>query len=109
VRSKIELNVSNTLAYAQSLIELNRIEKATLSLEELNLQHLVSHAREWIYVQAQRENIRIEFDCDSETKEKAWVRADGALMERALLNLISNAIRYSPQGSVIRIGLTIIK
>ncbi|MBS1174150.1 MAG: tmoS 1 [Burkholderiaceae bacterium] len=105
--SEIELNVSNTLAYAQSLIEFNRIEKALLNSEELNLQHLISYACERIYIQAQRENMRIDFNCDIEVKSMAWVRADGALLERALLNLISNAIRYSPSGSVISIGLTI--
>ena len=106
---QIELNVSNTIGYSQSLIEFNRIQKITLNLEELNLQHLVNYAIERIYVQAQHKNIKIVFECETFAKENAWVRVDGALMERALLNVMSNAIRYSPPNSVIQIGLTVVQ
>ena len=106
---QIELNVSNTIGYSQSLIDFNRIQKITLNLEELNLQHLVNYAIERIYVQAQHKNIKIIFECEAFAKENAWVRVDGALMERAFLNVMSNAIRYSPPNSVIQIGLTVVQ
>src|SRR5262249_26533788 len=31
----------------------------------------------------------------------AWVRSDAVLLERILLNLVSNAMRYTPKGGVI--------
>lgn len=103
---QIKLNVSHTLDYAQSLIKLNRIHKMQINIEDCNLYHLVSSVCEQIYVQAQQKDIKLEVFLGEDTAEPEWVRVDGGLIERALVNVLSNAIRYSPKGSTIKINLT---
>ena len=102
---QIKLNVSHTLDYAQSLIKLNRIHKMQINIEDCNLYHLVSSACEQIYVQAQQKNIKLEVSLGEDTAQPEWIQVDGGLIERALINILSNAIRYSPKGSTVKVNL----
>ncbi len=38
--------------------------------------------------------------------ERYWVRADSARIEQVLDNLLSNALKYSPEGAVVRLHMT---
>lgn len=104
--NQIEFNVSRTLDYSQNLIKLNRIQKQQITLEDCHLYHLVSSVCEQIYVQAQQKNIKVDSPLCECSEESDWVRVDGELIERALLNILSNAIRYSPYGSSVRVSVT---
>jgi heavy metal sensor kinase len=68
------------------------------SLEEVDLEALVHEVREALLVLAEERGQLIEVKTD-----KVIVRADRELLRLALLNLVDNAIRYSPKGSSIRL------
>ena len=68
------------------------------SLQEVELEALVREVRETLLVLAEEKRQLIEVQA-----EKLLVRADRELLRLALLNLVDNAIRYSPTGSSIRL------
>ena len=68
------------------------------SLQEVELEALVREVRETLLVLAEEKRQLIEVQA-----EKLLVRADRELLRLALLNLVDNAIRYSPKGSSIRL------
>jgi signal transduction histidine kinase len=49
----------------------------------------------------------VDFERDLVQGEAAWAAGSGALYERALSNLVRNAIRHTPAGSVVRLELEV--
>ena len=101
--AQITENAQDTLQYARDLVELNHAQTGDLVYEEHQIQYLIDYAVERINVQAQEKHIRINVLRDDDLA--AWVLVDGELIERAIINLISNAIRYSPKHSTVSIQL----
>ncbi|TDR31439.1 CHASE2 domain-containing protein [Hydromonas duriensis] len=103
LHATIEDNVHKTLHYAKNLVELNHVQSGKLMFETHHLQHIVDYAVEQLHNQAKQK--RIELNVERNPELESWVNIDGELIERALVNLISNAIRYSPSDSQITIRL----
>ncbi|MBS1174975.1 MAG: tmoS 1 [Burkholderiaceae bacterium] len=103
---QIKSNAQQTINFARDIVELSQIRDNRMQCEEHNLGHLIYFAFEKTYIQAQSKHIQLTRQFDDHYEEWAWVYVDGALIERALINLITNAIRYSPEHSEITIGLT---
>lgn len=101
--AQITENAQETLRYARDLVELNHAQTGALIYEEHQLQYLVEYAAERIKMQAQGKSIQMDVQANDDMD--AWVVVDGELIERALINLMSNAIRYSPEGSTVTIRL----
>ena len=101
--AQITENAQDTLQYARDLVELNHAQTGDLVYEEHQIQYLIDYAVERINVQAQEKHIRINVLRHNDLA--AWVLVDGELIERAIINLISNAIRYSPEHSTVSIQL----
>ena len=101
--AQITENAQDTLQYARDLVELNHAQTGDLVYEEHQIQYLIDYAVERINVQAQEKRIRINVLRHNDLA--AWVLVDGELIERAIINLISNAIRYSPEHSTVSIQL----
>ena len=83
-----------TLARIEENGEINRIGKQTHSVKEI-----IQKAVELRKPEAEAKQIRIEWLCDDASRMKM----DPILFEQAAVNLLDNAIKYSPEGSVIRI------
>ncbi len=83
-----------TLARIEENGETNRIGKQTHSVKEI-----IQKAIELRRPEAEAKKIRIEWLCDDASRMKM----DSILFEQAAVNLLDNAIKYSPEGSVIRI------
>lgn len=66
-----------------------------LKRDELSLNRLVHHAVAQLEGFAQRQNVTLY---TTYTPEVCLIRADERRLHGAILNLISNAIKYSPQG-----------
>jgi heavy metal sensor kinase len=75
-------------------------DAALPSLQEVELEALVHEVRETLLVLAEEKRQLIEVQA-----EKLLVRADRELLRLALLNLVDNAIRYSPKGSSISLRI----
>ncbi len=85
-----------------NLLFLSRADARSLDIkiEPIDLSAVIRQTVELIQPLAEEKEQRIE------TKgESLYARADKALLKQALLNLLDNAIKYSPPGSVIRVHL----
>lgn len=83
------------------VLDLAKIESGKLyfSLEPVELTHVIEECINIASVLAERQNVRIEHECVA----GAVVRADRVRLKQALVNLISNAIKYNRAGGSVRI------
>ncbi len=91
----------NVLAMLETLLELGAAESGVLDLarDEVPVRELVEDAAELYELVAEEKGIRIE----SSISENSTITGDRPRLMRALTNLISNAIKFSPLNSVVKI------
>ncbi len=73
-----------------------------LAYEEVNLGSLVKAASQSLKVLAQQKNIKIKY---KKGLEKLSIMGDEAELEKLLLNIIRNAIKYNKEGGWVKIWL----
>ena len=90
---------------AQSLFELARLEYGIVApqWEDFSLADLIQDVFEKFELAARGKRVALEVDMPQRLPN---VRADLAMLERILTNLIDNAIRHTPEGGRVRIELT---
>ncbi|OCC23591.1 hypothetical protein MB02_10480 [Croceicoccus estronivorus] len=87
-----------TLSLADGFVQLARAEASALNLEEVNFPDIVLDAVDNLWPQATAKHIDVDVrGCEQEQV----VRCDRQLITRAVINLIDNAIKYSPPESTI--------
>ncbi|TVR31109.1 MAG: HAMP domain-containing protein [Spirochaetaceae bacterium] len=85
----------------EDLLSLSRLESydAEVPLEWCQIDAIVEKAVQACEHDAERKSIQVQHTCaGAET-----VRVNAALLEQALVNLINNAVKYSPQGSDVEV------
>ena len=103
LHKRIEEYTQLTIKLAEQFIQLARVESdAGIKFDTIDLVSIAINAHEQTWVQAQSKNIHMlrEIDLDH-----AWVRGDSSLLERAVTNLLNNAIKYSPEGSNVSMNI----
>jgi len=80
------------------LIELARDEPLRTVVEQVDLADVVDRA----VARARRRGTDLTFDVDT---EPWWVTGEPASLERAVTNLLDNAVKWSPPGGAVRIRL----
>lgn len=103
--AQVESYVRTNLSYAEDFIHLARMDHGAASNFDLcDSAALVDNAVAQVFhTAAQRGiDIRIEYSDSSE-----WVYCERHHIERALINLIDNAIKHSPDGSEVRVAIDI--
>ena len=96
LHKRIEEYTQLTISLAEQFIQLARVESDTsIKFDTIDLVSIAINAHEQTWVQAQSRHIQMirEIDLDH-----AWVHGDSGLLERAVTNLLNNAIKYSPEG-----------
>jgi|TARA_B110000879_G_scaffold33392_1_gene45911 signal transduction histidine kinase/ActR/RegA family two-component response regulator len=84
----------------EGLVDISKIEAGRLDLHR-NEVDIVAMIEQLIYmfqIQAQSKNIKLNFTHQQKLPEH--VIADGKRLRQVLINLISNAIKFTPKGSV---------
>lgn len=102
---KVSEKVHLTLNSANALLTLSRAQdKAYYAMEDANLVTLIHAAVQQVWAQSAAKNIKL-LPCTTMDGlfNELWLTTDGDLLVRALVNILSNAIRYSPEHSTIRI------
>jgi len=100
---KIENEVQHLNGLVSELLELSRIESGLVPMviEPVQAEHLVREVMARMLPQAQRHRVMLH----TEIKEgNVLVAADSKQIARVLVNLIHNAIKYTPSGGTVTIG-----
>ncbi len=99
---RMENEIDNLTQLVTELLELSRIESGKVPLKQTLVQpfDLVARAFERMELQAGRTGLKISYDCPPDLP---LVNVDSNRMEQVLINLIHNAIKFTPPGGEIAI------
>lgn len=100
ILQKLEDNVQRLSILVNDLLNLARIEAGTardLNLMDFDLVELINRIIDEVHFKADNQGIKLIFDPPQETFP---VRLDREKMEQITMNLLDNAVHYTPQGSI---------
>jgi two-component system phosphate regulon sensor histidine kinase PhoR len=102
--SKIEIETGHLTQMVNELLDLSRIESgaAQLLLDDVDLIRVASTTAERLRLFAERQGLRIVLELPSEV---ARVRGDEDRLGQVLINLLHNAVKFSPNGGDIVVGV----
>ena len=92
--ARVERYARRSLQLADDFVQLARAESQAYTLEPTSLADLLIEASDEVWPQAHAK--RIQIDTHTEGDEMGWIDADRSLMARVLVNLLNNAVKYSP-------------
>lgn len=103
---KIELSGTHLLSLVNDVLDMSKIESGKLSLSEepLRLSALFADVVELVAPQARDGGLTLETAPVLLKDER--VMGDPLRIRQVLLNVISNAVKYTPQGGAVRLELT---
>ena len=100
---RIDYCISTALALADDVLNLSRAKSNDYRLEPQNLSEVLAEAVDESLSMANLNNISL-VTLSAETQ--AYARLDRHMLKRALLNLFSNAIKFSTPGAIVLCNLT---
>ncbi|HLZ80744.1 MAG TPA: HAMP domain-containing sensor histidine kinase, partial [Ktedonobacteraceae bacterium] len=103
---KIETEVQHLDALVSELLELSRIESGLVPMviEPVEAERLVREVMARMLPQAQRHRVTLRTDIGEGNN---LVAADSKQVARVLVNLVHNAIKFTPSGGTVTIGTAI--
>ncbi len=88
---------------SEQFLQLARAESDDeLVFSEANLLDIINSAREEVWGMAQARKMRLDVETEL---DEAWIHGNADLLGRSITNLLTNAIKYSPENGVITIQL----
>ena len=98
--STIRLSSESLLAIINDILDLSKIESGKLQFEEIpcDLEACVTETLQMVTLTAARKGLQLSFEIVPGTPR--WVQGDSVRMRQILLNLVSNAVKFTHVGSV---------
>jgi signal transduction histidine kinase len=103
LRRRIEGQASRTLELADAFVRLAKAESADYQFEPIDLAHVMSDAQDSVWPLAQTGKVTVDYALPD---LEYVVLADRGLVTRALVNLLDNAVKYSPPGKCVICSVT---
>ncbi len=105
VYETIRRNAERILGLINQMMDLRKIDKGQMQLHmrDTNLVSFINDIYTLFAQQAKNKNILFHFDCDQE-RIMAWI--DRGNFDKIIINILSNAFKFTPTGGEIRITLT---
>ncbi|MBA4420529.1 MAG: PAS domain-containing sensor histidine kinase [Anaerolinea sp.] len=97
---RIENEVDSLNLMVAELLELSRIESGKVPLEiiKTTVVDIIQPAFNRLHIQAERSEIEMDIDCPDNLPE---ILADANRLQQVIVNLLHNAIKYTPKGGKI--------
>ena len=102
VHKRIEHYARRTLSLSEQFLQLARAETKAHEPVVEDLGALAEEAVDDVWTAASQKSIRLELKWDGEPLP---VLADRALLFRAIVNLLTNAVKYSPENTVVTVSV----
>jgi PAS domain S-box-containing protein len=101
----IERNAKLQSQLIEDLLDISRIMqgKLTLNAAPVSLSFVISAALETVRLAAEAKNIRLALDLDP---ENAPISGDAARLQQVVWNLLTNAVKFTPNGGQVTVELT---
>lgn len=98
---KIAYHARRTLGLAENFVQLARLRETSFAPEETDLHDCLGEASDALWPLASKKDVRIV----APPGEPCCVAGERHALTRAFLNLLDNAVRFSPRGAEIRCGI----
>ena len=98
VLARIETYARRGRALAESYVQWSRAENAEVADEPFDLRDALIDAADELWSVARQSGVELS---SAYPEEEVLVQGDRSLMTRAIINLIDNAIRFSPSGRTV--------
>ncbi|MGZ3774384.1 MAG: sensor histidine kinase [Bdellovibrio sp.] len=103
IKSSLQ-EVDNLSNIVQEMLLLARVDAGlgALNLQDLSLDELVLETLSRCEKLAESKNIKLKFNINNETSDdRKMVRGDNDLLQNLIINIIENAIKYTPNNGVV--------
>lgn len=99
---RINTHSDNLVKFINDLLDIARIEsgKAEMNLSKIDPVQMIENVHDLLTPQLQAKNIQWKMDIDQSVDK---ISADQNQLERVLINLVSNAIKFTPDGGMISV------
>jgi two-component system phosphate regulon sensor histidine kinase PhoR len=100
---QMDCEVDNLTQMVEELLELSRVESGQVPLEKQWVKPclLIQMAGERMVMQAERAELKFSFQCDENLPN---IFIDSPRLSRALVNLLHNAIKFTPSGGKVEVS-----
>ncbi|WP_454743116.1 CHASE2 domain-containing protein [Cupriavidus necator] len=102
VLSRIAAHARRTMTLADDFISVARAESQSLAFMEVELGSLVLDATDQLWALANARDVPLQVDLPD---DPLVMQGEPALLVRAIANLVSNAIKFSPKGQPVTVSL----
>lgn len=98
--AKIESASQHLLSIINDILDLSKIEAGRIQLEhrDFQLYDILDHVQSLTFDQAAAKNLSIAIEADA---VPIWLRGDPTRLRQALLNYVSNAVKFTERGRII--------
>ena len=104
--ARIERYAQSSLGMAESFVQLASAQSQPLAHELLDLVHLLEETIDDAWVLARQQRVTVQTLNTANTPEVAYCYGDRTLLRRALSNVLSNALKYSPPGTQVQCNIS---
>jgi two-component system, OmpR family, phosphate regulon sensor histidine kinase PhoR len=102
--NKIEVETGHLVQMINELLDLSRIERGgpMALLDDVDLVRLAHHATERLRLFAERQGVELAVDAPAQVPV---VRGDEERLGQVLINLVHNAVKFSPDGGTVTVAV----
>ncbi len=91
---------NNLLSIINDILDFSKIESGRMEISEQNysVDELLRNVINMIRIKAESKNLRFDVDVDENIPKR--LRGDDVRIAQIMLNLLNNAVKYTPEGSI---------
>jgi signal transduction histidine kinase len=94
---------THLLELINEILDLSKLEAGQFELheEDIDLGEVIEASMRLVRPQAEKSKVRLSKAID---EDFSWIRADDRRMRQILINLLANAVKFTPEGGKIRVS-----